>query len=91
MTKSLVLGKGQGKVMSYDELLEARERRQEMEAAKSFEISKDHPELMVLLLKLNALEATLKERSTLILDERTPPFDLLRGVNNAQPSTGKEK
>jgi len=52
------------------------------EAAKSFEVFKDHPELAVLLLKLNSLETTLKDRSTLILDERTPPFDLLRGVNS---------
>ncbi|HUS35159.1 MAG TPA: protease modulator HflC [Verrucomicrobiae bacterium] len=50
------------------------------EAAKSFEVFKDHPELAVFLLKLNALEASLKDRSTLILDERTPPFDLLNGV-----------
>jgi hypothetical protein len=28
-------------------------------------------------LGLNALEQTLKERSTLILDQRTPPFNLL--------------
>lgn len=50
------------------------------EAAKSFEVFKDHPELAVFLLKLNALEASLKDRSTLILDERTPPFDLLNGI-----------
>jgi regulator of protease activity HflC (stomatin/prohibitin superfamily) len=56
------------------------------EAAKSFEVFKEHPELAVFLLKLNALEASLKDRSTLILDERTPPFDLLNGVGvpNAQ-------
>lgn len=55
------------------------------EAAKSFEIFKDHPELAVFLLKLNALEASLKDRSTLILDERTPPFDLLNGVGVQAP------
>ena len=55
------------------------------EAAKSYEIFKDHPELAVFLLKLNALEASLKDRSTLILDERTPPFDLLNGVGVPAP------
>jgi modulator of FtsH protease HflC len=55
------------------------------EAAKSFEVFKDHPELAVFLLKLNALEASLKDRSTLILDERTPPFDLLNGVGVPAP------
>ena len=47
-------------------------------AAKSFEVFKSNPDLAVFLLKLNALEQTLKSRSTLILDENTPPFDLLK-------------
>jgi modulator of FtsH protease HflC len=55
------------------------------EAAKSFDVFKEHPELAVFLLKLNALEASLKDRSTLILDERTPPFDLLNGVGVQTP------
>lgn len=50
------------------------------EAAKSYSILQQNPELAIFLLKLNALELTLKERSTLILDQRTPPFDLLQGV-----------
>lgn len=49
----------------------------EAEAAKSFSIFQQDPDLAVLILKLNALEASLKERSTLIVDPRTPPFDLL--------------
>jgi len=48
-------------------------------AAESFAAFKQNPELAVFLLKLNALEQSLKSRSTLILDEGTPPFDLLRG------------
>jgi modulator of FtsH protease HflC len=55
------------------------------EAAKSFDAFKEHPELAVFLLKLNALEASLKDRSTLILDERTPPFDLFNGVGVQAP------
>lgn len=53
------------------------------EAAKSFEVFQKNPELAILLLKLNALEATLKERTTLILDPRTPPFDLLQAEKPA--------
>ena len=49
----------------------------EAEAAKSLAVFKENPELAVFLLKINALEQTLKERSTLILDQRTSPFDLL--------------
>ncbi|MEK7686382.1 MAG: protease modulator HflC [Verrucomicrobiota bacterium] len=61
------------------------------EAAKSFAVFRDDPDLAVFLLKLSALEQTLKERSTLILDERTPPFDLLnQPVINSKPgSTSK--
>ena len=36
-----------------------------------------NPELAILILKYDALESTLKDRATLILDPRTPPFDLL--------------
>jgi membrane protease subunit HflC len=56
------------------------------EAAKSFEVFRDHPELATFLLQLNSLEASLKNRSTLIVDERTPPFNLLTspGAPNGQ-------
>jgi len=47
------------------------------EAAKSFSVFQQNPELAILILKLNALESSLKERATLIVDPRTPPFDLL--------------
>lgn len=49
----------------------------EAEAAKSYAVFEQNPELAILLLKINALEMSLKDRSTLILDQRTPPFDLL--------------
>jgi membrane protease subunit HflC len=50
------------------------------EAATSYKAFEQHPELAVFLLQLNALEASLKNRSTLILDEHTPPFNLLQGI-----------
>jgi len=33
------------------------------------------------IFRLNALESSLKERSTLIFDQQTPPFDLFRGAS----------
>ena len=50
----------------------------EREAAKSFEVFEQNPELANFLLKLTGLEAFLKERTTLILDQGTPPLDLLK-------------
>ncbi len=54
----------------------------EREAQKSFAVFQQNPDLAILLLKIKALEETLKEKSTLILDQNTPPLDLL----NASPS-----
>ncbi len=49
----------------------------EAEASKSYRTLELNPDLAIFLQKLGTLESSLKERSTLILDERTPPFDLL--------------
>ncbi len=51
----------------------------ESEAAKHLQVFEKNPELAILLQKLAALEVSLKDRSTLIFDPRTPPFDLLEG------------
>lgn len=51
----------------------------EQEASKHYQTLQQDPELAVFLLSLRSLEGSLKERSTLILDERTPPFNLLKG------------
>ena len=47
------------------------------EASKALAVFKESPELAIYLMKLKSLESTLKERSTLILDDRTPPYDML--------------
>ncbi len=52
-------------------------------AAESFKVFEQNPELANFILKLNALEAFLKERSTLILDASTSPLDLLRAAPTA--------
>jgi modulator of FtsH protease HflC len=48
------------------------------EATKSLSVFQQNPELASFLLRLNALEGSLKERSTLVFDQNMPPFDLLR-------------
>ena len=60
----------------------------EAEAAKSYAVFEQNPELASLLLKLNALEISLKDRSTLVFDSRTPPFDILTRpmTNTNRPS-----
>jgi len=51
----------------------------EAEATKHYQVLQQDPDLAVFLLSLRSLEGSLKDRSTLILDERTPPFNLLKG------------
>lgn len=53
----------------------------EAEAAKSLEIFNQNPELAKFIFRLNALESSLKDRSVLIFDQNTPPFDLFRSVS----------
>jgi membrane protease subunit HflC len=53
----------------------------EAEAAKSLAVFQQNPELASFVFRLNALENSLKEKSTLIFDQQTPPFDLFRGVS----------
>jgi modulator of FtsH protease HflC len=59
----------------------AREIRASGEAvaADLLPVFQQNPELANFLLRSEALEASLKERSTLIFDTRTPPFDLFTG------------
>src|SRR5438552_6231225 len=54
----------------------------EAEAAKSLAVFQQNPNLANFIFRLNALESSLKERSTLIFDARTPPFDLFNGSTN---------
>ena len=57
---------------------EARKIRGQGEAvaAEVLPVFQQNPELATFLLKTEALESSLKERSILIFDQRTPPFDL---------------
>jgi len=51
----------------------------EAEAANSLAVFQQNPQLASFLFRLTALENALKDRSTLIFDQQTPPFDLFRG------------
>lgn len=59
----------------------------EASAAALLKTFEQDPPLAVYLLKLDALEQSLKERATLVLDPRTPPFDLLQNPAT-QPAPG---
>ena len=63
----------------------------EAAAAESLPVFQKNPDLAVFLLSLEALEQSLKERSILILDQRTPPFDLLINGLPANKPAGSNK
>lgn len=56
------------------------------EAAKTLPIFQQNPDLEVFMLRIKALQASLNQKSTLILDQRTPPFDLFQGALTNSPS-----
>jgi membrane protease subunit HflC len=53
----------------------------EAAAARSLEVFRQNPQLANFLFRLSALEEALKQRSTLIFDQQTPPFDVFKGVS----------
>jgi len=57
----------------------------EAEAAQTLPVFQQNPELALFLYRLDALKLSLNAKSTLIFDERTPPFDLFRNLP-ANPS-----
>jgi membrane protease subunit HflC len=55
------------------------------EVSKSFEVFQQNPELAVFLFKLQALESSLSNRSTIVGDLSMPPFDMLRNIGGPNP------
>jgi membrane protease subunit HflC len=55
-------------------------------AAKVLPIFEQDPALANYLLRLDALQQALNEKTTLIFDERTPPFDLFTSIPTNAPS-----
>jgi len=56
------------------------------EAAKTLPVFQQNPELAGFLLRISAMQQLLNQRSTLILDERTPPFDLFQNLPTNAPA-----
>jgi membrane protease subunit HflC len=50
------------------------------EAAKTLPTFEQNPELAIFLLRIDALKSSLNQKTTLIFDERTPPFDLFQNL-----------
>jgi membrane protease subunit HflC len=58
----------------------------EAEAAKTLSVFQQNPELAIFLLQLEALKSSLNQKSTLIFDERTPPFSLFQNLPANTPT-----
>jgi modulator of FtsH protease HflC len=58
----------------------------EAEAAKVLPVFQQNPELAVFLLRISAIQQSLNAKTTLIFDERTPPFDLFTSLPTNSPS-----
>ena len=56
------------------------------EAAKTLTTFQENPELAVFQLQLEALKNSLNQKSTLIFDERTPPFSLFQNLPTNAPA-----
>ncbi len=59
------------------------------EAAKTLAVFQQNPELAIFQLQLEALKTSLNQKSTLIFDERTPPFDLFKSLPASNSGFGK--
>jgi modulator of FtsH protease HflC len=57
----------------------------EAEAARTLPVFQQNPQLANYLLRLEALQLSLNQKSTLIFDERTPPFDLFSHLPTNSP------
>jgi membrane protease subunit HflC len=55
-------------------------RRRRGRGRQGAAVFQQNPELANFLLRIDALQQSLNQRSTLIFDERTPPFDLFTGI-----------
>lgn len=59
------------------------------EAAQYYAVFKQNPELAEFLRKLDSLKVVMKGRTTLVVDTRTPPFDLLKPGAETAPAALK--
>jgi modulator of FtsH protease HflC len=61
----------------------------EAKANEYYKVFQQNPELAELLLSLEALEAATKEKTTIVADPSTPPFNLLKEGADAMQDTGR--
>lgn len=61
----------------------------EAAAAQTLPVFQEEPELAEFLISLSALEKSLTDRTTLIFDQTTPPFDLLGGSITNTPRSSR--
>lgn len=60
----------------------------ELEAADTYKVFQQNPELANFLLRVDAIKQVLNKQSTMIFDERIPPFDLFRTLPAAPKQGG---
>jgi modulator of FtsH protease HflC len=58
----------------------------EAAAAQVLPVFQKNPELELILLRIDAIKQSLNRQSTLIFDERTPPFDLFQNLPTNSPA-----
>jgi membrane protease subunit HflC len=63
----------------------------EAQANEHYKVFQQNPELAELLLGLEALEAATKEKTTIVADPSTPPFNLLREGASAMQGGSESK
>jgi membrane protease subunit HflC len=56
------------------------------EAAKTLAVFQQNPDLAIFQLQLEALKNSVNQKTTLILDEQTPPFDLFKKLAETAPA-----
>lgn len=62
----------------------------EAEAAQYYAVFEQNPDLAIFLFNLKALETSLTNRTTLILDQQTPPFNLFRNTRAETDTISEE-
>jgi membrane protease subunit HflC len=63
----------------------------ELKAQEAYAVFERSPELAIFLFQLKALEQSLKERTHLVLDQQTPPFNLLSGAAAKAPAANPKQ
>jgi membrane protease subunit HflC len=56
------------------------------EAAKTLSVFQQNPDLAIFQLQLEALKSSVNQKTTLIFDEQTPPFDLFKKLSETTPA-----